>query len=177
MAWGKSNRTATVADAPGEVPQAHSPDAPAAGRGIGRTLVIQGEVTGEEDLTIDGRVEGKVSLKDHTLIVGPTGYLQAEVRARTVIVQGTVVGNIVADVKIEIATTGAVHGDVKAASVVLKENAQFRGNIDTGVDQGSDPPAESMEISDTIPPSIDLAGAKESLLKALDFDGPEKPKS
>jgi len=97
---------------------------------IGQSIHIKGELTGNEDLTIEGKVEGKVFLKDHNLTVGANGKIVAEVQAKTVMVLGEVTGNITADDKVEVAATGTMRGDIQAPRVVLADGAKFKGAID-----------------------------------------------
>jgi cytoskeletal protein CcmA (bactofilin family) len=97
---------------------------------IGQSIHIKGELTGNEDLTIEGKVEGKVLLKDHHLTIGANGKITAEIQAKTVMVLGEVTGNITADDKVEVATSGSMRGDILAPRVVLADGAKFRGAID-----------------------------------------------
>jgi len=97
---------------------------------IGQSIQIKGELTGNEDLTIEGKVDGKIFLKDHNLTVGANGKITADVHAKNVMVVGEVIGNITADDKVEIAETGSMKGDVVAPRVVLADGARFKGSID-----------------------------------------------
>jgi cytoskeletal protein CcmA (bactofilin family) len=97
---------------------------------IGRSVVIKGELTGSEDLIIDGRVDGTINLRQHRLTVGPGGKIKAEVSAKAVVVLGQVDGNITASERIEIREEGSVEGDVSAPVVGMAEGAHFRGSID-----------------------------------------------
>jgi len=97
---------------------------------IGQSIHIKGELTGNEYLTIEGKVEGKVLLKDHNLTIGANGKITAEIQAKTVMVVGEVVGNITADDKVEVAATGSLRGDIVAPRVVLADGAKFKGSID-----------------------------------------------
>jgi cytoskeletal protein CcmA (bactofilin family) len=97
---------------------------------IGQSIQIKGELTGNEDLTIEGKVDGKVVLKDHNLTIGANGKITAEIQAKTVMVLGEVVGNISADDKVEVAATGSMKGDIVAPRVVLADGARFKGSID-----------------------------------------------
>jgi len=97
---------------------------------IGQSIQIKGELTGNEDLTIEGKVDGKIFLKDHNLTVGSNGKITADVHAKNVTVVGEVVGNITADDKVEVAETGSMKGDVVAPRVVLADGARFKGSID-----------------------------------------------
>lgn len=97
---------------------------------IGQSICIRGELTGNEDLTIEGRVEGKIDLKEHHLTIGPNGRIQAEIGAKTVLVKGEVNGNIAATEKVELAETGRVKGDIVAPRIVIADGARFKGAVD-----------------------------------------------
>jgi cytoskeletal protein CcmA (bactofilin family) len=97
---------------------------------IGKSICIRGELTGNEDLTIEGKVEGKVDLADHNLTIGSTGRIEAEVSAKKVIVEGEVTGNIAAGEKVELTASGRVKGDIVAPRVVIADGAQFKGMVD-----------------------------------------------
>jgi cytoskeletal protein CcmA (bactofilin family) len=97
---------------------------------IGRSVVIKGELDGSEDLVIDGHVEGKIELRDHTLTIGTNGRIKAQVFAKAVIVLGELTGNINAAERVEIREDGAVDGDIVAPRVAIAEGAHFRGSID-----------------------------------------------
>jgi cytoskeletal protein CcmA (bactofilin family) len=113
---------------------------------IGQSIEIKGELTGNEDLIIDGRVEGKIDLKDHNLTIGKNGRIKATIHANSVSVHGEVVGDINADDKVEIAPSGSVQGDLCAPRVALADGSSFKGSIDMGRQQGAaaaNPPARS----------------------------------
>jgi cytoskeletal protein CcmA (bactofilin family) len=97
---------------------------------LGKSIVIKGEVSGNEDLTIDGKVEGKVSLEEHNLTVGAHGCLDAEVVAKRVIVQGRVTGNVRASEKVDILEGGRVDGDILSPRLSIADGAHFRGKVD-----------------------------------------------
>jgi len=97
---------------------------------LGRTVVIQGQLSSGEDLLIEGKFEGNVNLNDHCLTVGAEGNVKAEIRARQVIILGSVTGNLAAREKIEIRRTGHVIGDLVAGTVAIEEGAYFKGSID-----------------------------------------------
>jgi len=97
---------------------------------IGRSIVLKGELSANEDLVIDGQFEGTVNLQDHCLTVGPNGKVKAGIDARQVVVFGTVNGNVNAREKIEVRRTGNVTGDLKSGSVSIEEGAYFKGSID-----------------------------------------------
>jgi cytoskeletal protein CcmA (bactofilin family) len=97
---------------------------------IGKSVFIKGELTGDEDLTIEGRVEGRIELKDHNLVIGPNGKINAEINAKNVTIIGSVVGNIAATDIIEIKSSGSVMGDIKSPRVCIADGAHFKGSVD-----------------------------------------------
>ena len=97
---------------------------------LGRSLIIKGEVTGSEDLTIDGRVEGRVHLEDHDLTIGESAKVSAEVHAKNITIYGDVTGDMVADEKVTLADSGRLVGNIKAPRISVSDGAQFRGNVD-----------------------------------------------
>jgi cytoskeletal protein CcmA (bactofilin family) len=97
---------------------------------IGRSIVVKGELSANEDLVIDGQFEGNVNLQDHCLTVGANGKVKAEILARQVVIYGVVNGNVSAREKVEVRRTGNVTGDLRSASVSIEEGAYFKGSID-----------------------------------------------
>ena len=97
---------------------------------IGRSVVVKGEVHGYENVTIDGQVEGTITLKQHVVTIGTHGRVQADVVAKSVVIRGEVVGNIEATERVAISAEGSVDGDIKAGRVVIADGARFRGGID-----------------------------------------------
>jgi cytoskeletal protein CcmA (bactofilin family) len=97
---------------------------------IGKSVVIKGELSGSEDLTIEGQVEGKIELRQNVLTIGPNGKIKAQVFAKAVIVLGEVTGNVTASEKVDIRDNGSVDGDLVSPRVAIAEGAHFRGSID-----------------------------------------------
>ena len=97
---------------------------------IGPLVVFKGELTGSENLNINGQVEGTINLPQHLLTIGPNGQIKAHVTAKSVVVVGNVTGNITATEKIEIRTNGSVEGDIASPSMAIAEGAHFHGSID-----------------------------------------------
>jgi len=95
---------------------------------LGKTIQIKGDLTGSEDLTIDGKVEGKIFLEQHHLTIGENGDIKADVQAKGV--AGKLIGNITATDRVEVTSTGSLLGDIRAPRVVLSDGARFRGSID-----------------------------------------------
>jgi len=97
---------------------------------IGKSIVINGELSGSEDLTIEGQVDGKIELRDHVLTVGANGRIKAQVAAKAIIVLGHVTGNLTATEKVDIRESGSVEGDIVAPRVAIADGSHFRGSID-----------------------------------------------
>jgi len=97
---------------------------------IGKSVIIKGELSGSEDLTIEGQVEGKIELRQNILTIGPNGKIKAQVFAKTVVVQGEATGNITATERVDIRDAGSVDGDLSAPRVAIADGAHFRGAID-----------------------------------------------
>ncbi|MDE2927786.1 MAG: polymer-forming cytoskeletal protein [Acidobacteriota bacterium] len=99
---------------------------------IGTAIVIHGEVSGGQDLLVNGRIEGKVSLANQTLTVGREGRIKADMFAKLVSIEGSVEGTIQGEEKIVLRGTGSVRGNLIAPQVVLEEGCRFKGSIDMG---------------------------------------------
>jgi len=96
---------------------------------IGRTVVIKGEVSGNESLYIDGRVEGSVTFKDHRVTVGRNGVVQANISAREVVIMGKVTGNVECSDRVDIRSEGTLTGDVVSARISVEDGAMLRGSV------------------------------------------------
>jgi len=105
---------------------------------IGKSVIIKGELSGSEDLTIEGQVEGKIELRQNVLTIGPNARIKAQVLARAVVVEGTVQGNITTSEKIEIRDKGSVEGDLSSPRVAIADGAHFRGSIDMQQAKGAE---------------------------------------
>ncbi len=103
---------------------------------IGKTIVVRGELSGEEDLTVEGRVEGKIRLEGHHLTIGETGNISAEVVAKTVNVIGQMKGNLYAKEKVEISDSGSLTGDIRSPRVIIADGAKFKGSVDMSGGEG-----------------------------------------
>ncbi len=97
---------------------------------IGKSIIFKGELTGDEDLEIDGNVEGDIKLPNHELTVGAHGKVKAEITAKCVQVVGHVSGNIVATERVEIQASGVVEGDIRAPRLLVQEGAVVNGAIE-----------------------------------------------
>lgn len=98
---------------------------------IGPSILINGKLSGDEDLTVRGRVEGELSLTK-TLIVEPSGIVKANVQVRNAIISGVVVGNIAATESVELTREGRMVGDINSPRVIIVDGASFRGRVDMG---------------------------------------------
>lgn len=115
---------------------------------LGRSLLVTGHVTGKEDLVIDGRVEGDIDLPENRLTVGAAGHVQGGIRAREIVVLGTVQGNLEASERVEIKKNARVVGDLKAQRPVIEDEAYFKGNVETiRVDKPKPAPAATAEAA------------------------------
>ena len=96
---------------------------------IGPSLSFKGEITGEEDLTVQGRVEGTIDLKKNHVTIGRTGHIKADVYGRSITIEGEVQGSLFGEERIVLRQSGTVRGDMRAPAVNLEEGANFKGNI------------------------------------------------
>jgi cytoskeletal protein CcmA (bactofilin family) len=97
---------------------------------IGKSLVVQGKVISNQDLTIDGQVEGTIELGQHGLTIGAGAKIKANLVAKTITISGAVTGNVTATEKVDVRSTGIVEGDIKAAHLQMWEGALIRGRVD-----------------------------------------------
>ena len=98
---------------------------------IGKTVVVKGELSGREDLYIDGEVEGTVELRDNNLTVGPNGRVKANLHAKDITIVGKVQGNVRAIDKVEIRKSGSLIGDIITSRPIIEEGAYVKGSIET----------------------------------------------
>ena len=104
---------------------------------IGRSITIKGEVKGDEDLLIQGKIDGSVTLKEHAVTVGPEGEVKADIAARVITVEGKVEGNLSAQEQVILRNSARVQGNISAPRVVLEDGARFRGGVDMGEAAGA----------------------------------------
>jgi cytoskeletal protein CcmA (bactofilin family) len=97
---------------------------------IGKSVVVKGELSGSEDLYLDGEVEGSIELNEHSLIIGPNGRIRASVRARDIIVHGKVDGNLYGSERVELKKSAVLVGDVFTQRIAIEDGAYFKGGID-----------------------------------------------
>jgi cytoskeletal protein CcmA (bactofilin family) len=96
---------------------------------IGSSIIIDGEITGDEDLVIQGTVKGKIALKESLFVEG-TGAVEADIQTQNVDIAGQVTGNISATDKVELKANCRMVGDIKAPRILIADGASFKGNVD-----------------------------------------------
>jgi cytoskeletal protein CcmA (bactofilin family) len=124
---------------------------------IGPGIVIKGEITGEEDLVIQGRVEGTIDLGERELTIGEHGRIFAEIRSARVRIEGEVTGNVTGDDIVSVSSRGNVRGNIVAPRVMLEDGAKFKGTID--MDPGA-VAAGPVAVSQQKPASVSIAEGK-----------------
>ena len=140
--WKKDDPTdqPTVAPKPEEKMPRQDPSRPGAASSeratIGSSITIRGDVSGDEDLLIQGRVDGSVDLKQQSVTVGREGRVKANIAGRVLIVEGEVEGDLKAEEQVILRSTAKVQGDITAPRVVLEDGANFRGGVDMGDPSG-----------------------------------------
>src|SRR5262249_10534647 len=131
---GENSVTGIAPQAVTSVSPTIAPSTPAArsGASIGQGIRIKGEVTGSEDLFLDGFVEGKLNLTNGSLTIGPNGHVKADVNAREVIVRGQVEGKVSGRDKVQLLGTGQINGEVQTERLAIEEGASLRGKVEAG---------------------------------------------
>ena len=124
----------------------------ASGAIIGSSILIKGEISGDEDLTINGQIEGRVDLPENNVLVGDQGRLQANVHAKHVRIDGDVKGDISGVEKVILSSKGKVQGNIIAPRVTLEDGAKFKGSIDMDPSgEAGQPPQLSKEVKTPAP--------------------------
>lgn len=99
---------------------------------IGQGVVIEGRITSSQDLRIDGKVEGSIEVGNHLLMVGANAAVKANLVARSILISGSVIGNVTATARIDLHATGSVEGDITAPRLVMFDGALVKGKVDAG---------------------------------------------
>jgi cytoskeletal protein CcmA (bactofilin family) len=121
---------------------------------IGKSVIIKGELSGSEDLYLDGEVEGNIDLHNHNLVIGPNGRVRANVFAKDVVIHGKVEGNVAGVEKVELKKSAVLHGDINTQRIVIEDGAYFKGAIDI---HKSEPKAEPPRV--VAPPVVTPAAS------------------
>ncbi|MCZ6784071.1 MAG: polymer-forming cytoskeletal protein [Proteobacteria bacterium] len=97
---------------------------------IGKSIIFKGDLTGDEDIEIEGQIEGKISLPKNQLTIGAHGRVKAELSAKAVVVVGHIIGNVTATERVEIQASGVVEGDIRAPRLLIQEGAVVNGAVE-----------------------------------------------
>ena len=135
---------------------------------IGKTIHIKGDLMGEEDLLIEGQVDGKVLVQQHNVTVGKNGHVNADIYGSTISIEGNVEGNLFGENQLIIKKTGKVRGNIVAPRVILEDGSNFKGSIDMNPKVARDKPAVELSPSSDklfdrpmnpvpVAPAIDIA--------------------
>jgi len=119
---------------------------------LGKSVSVKGQILSREDLTIDGEVEGTIEMQEHRLTVGLNGRVRASVKAREVIVLGTLHGNVETGDRIDIRKEAKLVGDIRTARIVIEDGAYFKGNVDIARAEVPRPAAAPAATSSTSVP-------------------------
>jgi cytoskeletal protein CcmA (bactofilin family) len=98
---------------------------------IGQGVVVEGRITSTQDLRIDGQVEGTIEVGNHGLVLGASAEVKANLVARSILISGTVIGNITATDRLDLLATGSVEGDIRSPRLVVADGAIIKGKVDT----------------------------------------------
>jgi cytoskeletal protein CcmA (bactofilin family) len=142
MAWKREDQPANTPEPSTNAPRPTTPTPAASAAAqseprrtgeratIGPSIIIKGDLSGDEDLVIEGRVEGKVDLKQHNVTVGRSGRVKADIVGKVVTVEGEVDGNVFAQEQAILRQAGAIRGNITAPRVMLEDGSRFKGSID-----------------------------------------------
>jgi cytoskeletal protein CcmA (bactofilin family) len=152
--WGKQNEGQMIQNPPAQPNQPAAPSvpvtsqqrqAPAPGPTVfGKSMKIIGEVTSDEELYLDGDLEGKLDLRNR-LTIGPNSKVNANIKAQEIIVFGTVKGNVESESRVSLRTGASIVGDIKTAGIVIEDGAYFKGGIDISRNGESKPAAPKVQ--------------------------------
>lgn len=145
---------------------------------IGKSVIIKGELSGSEDLYVDGQVEGSIELSGNRLIIGPHGQVRASVNAKGVIVQGKLDGNIRASERAELTKSAVAVGDIVTQRIAIEEGAYFKGKVDIQKDTTQKDAAKTeaakpapVASASAVAGSAAAGGAATVAMKAIPNDG------
>jgi cytoskeletal protein CcmA (bactofilin family) len=113
---------------------------------IGKSVIIKGELSGSEDLYLDGEVEGNIDLHSHNLVVGPNGRVRANVFAKDVVIHGKVDGNVTGVEKVELKKSAVLNGDIGTQRIVIEDGAFFKGAIDIRKQEKTEPKVHAAAV-------------------------------
>jgi cytoskeletal protein CcmA (bactofilin family) len=129
----KRDQSNTPADASGDqstkVEEENGRSTPNVVMDLGTSVIIKGELSASEDLTLYGQMEGSVTLSDHALTIGPHANIQAEISAKSIVIMGAVTGDVTAKERIEIGATGSVTGDLESPRLAIADGGRVNGRV------------------------------------------------
>jgi len=142
---------------------------------IGKSVVIKGELSGSEDLYVDGQVSGTIELRNNSLTIGPNGQVKANITAKNVSVQGTVEGNVTGFERVELRKSSVVTGDVVTHRIAIEDGAFLKGKIDIQKDGAQAPraevkPATSVPNTTPVPATASASAGAAVTSQGLPFD-------
>jgi len=152
-----SNETSTspvnpnTPSAPASIPSKQSPSVPTSANAVAclsQGIRIKGEITGSEDLFIDGNVEGKVTFRNAVLTVGPNASVKGDIDAREIVIRGRVEGKLDGSERVQIWNTAKVNGDIRSQRIAIEDGAEFRGKVEAGkppTRPADNPPAKKFD--------------------------------
>jgi cytoskeletal protein CcmA (bactofilin family) len=116
---------------------------------IGKSVVIKGQLSGSEDLYLDGEVEGSIDLKQHRLTVGPNGRVRANIHAAEIVILGKVDGNVHGEERVEVKRSGVLNGDIVTQRILIEDGAYFKGSVDIHKDAAkpTEPPRKGLAMA------------------------------
>jgi cytoskeletal protein CcmA (bactofilin family) len=127
---------------------------------IGKSVVVKGELSGSEDLFVDGEVEGSIELRNQSLTIGPNSKVRADIFAKEVAIHGKVDGNITATNKVDLKKSAVLNGNISTQRIAIEDGAFFKGSID--IHKGEPAKAQGVAVS-----SAQSAGASQSSAPAV----------
>jgi cytoskeletal protein CcmA (bactofilin family) len=116
---------------------------------IGKSIVFKGDLSGDEDLEIDGTIEGGVQLPNNHLTVAASGQVTASINAKSVTVVGRIAGNVTATERVQVESTGVVEGDIQAPRLLISEGAVMNGSIEMSPRVAADQPVSSQAAAES----------------------------
>jgi cytoskeletal protein CcmA (bactofilin family) len=125
---------------------------------IGKSVTIKGELSGSEDIYLDGQVEGSIQLAGNSVTVGPNGRVKANITAKNLTVSGTLDGNVHASERTELRKTAVVNGDVQTKRIAIEEGAYFKGKLEILTDAKPTAPNVAAAAAVSTPPATPSAG-------------------
>jgi cytoskeletal protein CcmA (bactofilin family) len=156
---------------PLELPKTNDPFRTDVAAHIGKSVLIKGQLSGSEDLYLDGEVEGTIELREHSLVVGPNGRIHANISAREVVLHGKAEGNIQATERVELKKSCVLVGDITTQRILIEDGAFFKGSVDLHKESKPEPrkamaaAATAASSSHASAPSAPVVSPQSSLLE------------